>query len=85
MIHGLNPYLNIYSENVSDLTMLQSFEQYMDQICIITILLIIFLPFWSRAGTCTDIFPGGATSTSARGACENFIALHLDLEPGGAL
>ena len=32
----------------------------------------------SKAGTCTDIFLGGATSKFARGARENFIALHLD-------
>ena len=34
---------------------------------------------WRRwAGAWTDIFLGGATSKFARGARENFIALHLD-------
>ena len=32
----------------------------------------------SKTGACTDIFLGGATSKFARGARENFIALHLD-------
>ena len=32
----------------------------------------------STLGACTDIFLGGATSKFARGARENFIALHLD-------
>ena len=32
----------------------------------------------SWSGTCTDIFLGGATSKFARGARENFTALHLD-------
>ena len=31
-----------------------------------------------QAGAWTDIFLGGATSKFARGARENFIALHLD-------
>ena len=31
-----------------------------------------------NAGTCTDSFLGGAASKFARGARENFIALHLD-------